>query len=209
MIPDRSTVALALVVAALTMAPSPALGQRGDGSSGAALGGAALGAMSGSMLALAGGLGACNRTLDPTRCSRITTLTGAAIGLSAGVVIGLRNESGLDDRLENSGMGAAVGAVAGIVLKEFVYEYGWPDVAATSVLGLAIGASAEGAGLGFAAGTVTGLLLWRLHPSVGPAGAVMWALAGLAVGGLGDWVADDVGGDSVMTAIPLYFSVRR
>ena len=53
-----------------------------------------------------------------------------------------------------------------------VQHYGWPDVAAASAVGLAVGASIEGAGIGLAVGAVTGLLLWQLHPSVGPGGAV-------------------------------------
>ena len=166
------------------------------------------GATSGAMLALLGGLEGCNRTLDPSRCSRITTATGAAIGLIAGAFIGSDDESGLDDRLENAALGATVGAVVGLALKKVVRQYDWPDVAAASVVGLAIGASAEGAGLGFAAGATTGFLLWRLHPKVGPAGVVGWALAGLALGGLGDWVADAVEGGSDAAAIPLSFSVR-
>ncbi len=203
----RSTVALAIVTGVTMLAPSSAHGQNGGGSTAAAFGGAALGATSGSMLALLGGLEGCNRTLRPSRCSRITTVTGAAIGLAAGAVIGSRNESGLDDRLENAALGAALGAGVGLGLKKFVQQYEWPDVAAASLLGLAIGASAEGSGLGLAAGAATGFLLWRLHPSEGPAGVLVWALAGLAVGGLGDWVADAVEGGSGTSAIPLFFSV--
>ena len=74
----------------------------------------------------------------------------------------------LDDRLENAAVGAAVGAVVGLGLKKFIRQYEWSDVAAASVLGLSVGASAKGSGLGFAAGSVVGLLLWRFHPSVGP-----------------------------------------
>ena len=189
-------------------APYGALGQNGEGSTGRAIGGAALGAASGSMLALTGGLVGCNRTLRPSRCSRITTVAGAAIGLTAGAAIGWRNDSGLDDRLESAAFGVAAGVVAGVGLKYFIRQYEWSDVAAASVLGLSVGASAKGSGLGFAAGSVVGLLLWRLHPSVGPGGAVAWALAGMAVGGLGDWVADAVQGGSEQSGIPLGFSVR-
>ena len=192
----------------LTSTPGSALGQNNEGSTGAAFAGAALGATSGAMLGLLGGLEGCNRTLRPSRCSRITTATGAAIGLTAGAFIGSRNKSELDDRLENAAVGAAVGAVVGLGLKKFIRQYEWPDVAAASLLGLAIGASAEGSGLGLAAGAATGLLLWRLHPSVGPGGAVAWALAGMAVGGLGDWVADAVQGGSEQSGIPLGFNVR-
>ncbi len=159
------------------------------------------------MLALLGGLEVCNRTLRPSRCSRFTTATGAVIGLTAGAVIGYEGDSELNDRTKNAVVGTAIGALAGVVLKEVVRQYDWPDVAATSVVGLAIGASAEGAGLGFAAGAATGFLLWRLHPSVGPAGVVVWALAGLAVGGLADWVVDAGRAGSRTSAIPLGFSV--
>ncbi len=166
-----------------------------------------MGAASGSVLALTGGLVGCNRTLRPTRCSRITSAAGAAVGLTAGAAIGW-SDSGLDDRLENAAWGAAAGAAVGFGLKHFNRQYEWSDVASASVLGMAIGASAKGSGLGFAAGAATGLLLWGLHPSVGPGGAVGWALAGMAVGGLADWVADAVQGDPESSAIPVGFSIR-
>ena len=203
----RSATALAILAGAMISAPCSALGQNDDGSTVGAVGGAALGAASGSVLALMGGLVGCNRTLRPTRCSRITTAAGAAIGLTAGAAIGWRNDPVLDDRLQSAALGAAVGAAVGWGLKKFIRQYEWSDVAAASVLGLAIGASAKGSGLGFAAGGAVGFLLWHLHPSVGPGGAVAWALAGMAVGGLGDWVADAVQGDSEPSGIPVSFSV--
>ena len=204
----RSAAALAIVTGLMTWAPGRALAQNDEGSAGRAIGGAALGAASGSMLALTGGLVGCNRTLRPSRCSRITTVAGAAIGLTAGAAIGWRNDSGLDDRLESAAWGAAVGALVGLGLKKFIRQYEWIDVAAASVLGLAVGASAQGSGFGFAVGGATGLLLWRFHPTVGPGGAVAWALGGMAVGGLADWVVDAVrGGGSEPGGMPLSFSV--
>ncbi len=196
-----------LVVGTVTLAPFGAVAQ--SGSSGRAVAGAALGAVSGSMLALSGGLGGCNRTLNPTRCSRITTATGAVIGLAAGAVVGMENSSALDDRLENAALGTLLGAVGGVALKLGVQHYGWPDVAAASAVGLAVGASIKGASIGLAAGVATGLLLWRFHPSVGPGGAVAWGLAGMAVGGLADWVADAVQGGSDISGIPIQFSIVR
>jgi len=159
------------------------------------------------MLALTGGLGACNRTLYPSRCSRITTVTGAVVGLVAGAVIGWENRSALDDRFQNAAIGTALGAAGGVALKLGLQHYGWPDVAATSAVGLAVGASVKGASIGLAAGATTGLLLWRLHPSVGPGGAVAWGLAGMAVGGLADWVAGAVQGGSDINGIPMQFSI--
>ena len=188
-------------------APCSVLGQNDEGSTGRAIGGAALGATSGSVLALLGGLGGCNRTLRPTRCSRITTAAGGAIGLTAGAVIGW-NDSGLDDRLKGAGVGAAIGAGVGWGLKQFMRHYEWSDVATASVLGFAVGASAKGSALGFAVGSATGFLLWQLHPSVGPGGAVAWALAGVAVGGLADWVADAAQGNSETSGMPVSFTVR-
>ena len=88
-------VALAVLVGVMISAPSGAHGQNDEGSTSGAIGGAALGATSGSALALMGGLVGCNRTLRPSRCSRITTAAGAAIGLTAGTAIGWRNDSGL------------------------------------------------------------------------------------------------------------------
>ena len=201
------SLALALVLGAAILPWHPAMGQSGEGSAGSALGGAALGAMSGSMLALTGGLGGCNRTLSPSRCSRITTATGAALGLTAGAFIGWNDGSQLDERLENAGLGMAVGALAGLALRGTIQHYGWPDVAAASVVGMAIGASGKGAGLGFAVGAATGLALWKFHPSVGPAGAVAWTLAGVGLGGMSDWVAGAVEGRSDTGAVPLHFSI--
>ena len=188
-------------------APPGALAQSGNGSTGAALGGAALGAVSGSMLALTGGLGACNRTLYPSRCSRITTVTGAVVGLVAGAVIGWENRSALDDRFQNAAIGTALGAAGGVALKLGLQHYGWPDVAAASAVGLAVGASPKGASIGFGVGAVTGFLLWRLHPSVGLGGAVAWGLGGMAVGGLADWVIDAARGGPDTGAIPIQFSI--
>ncbi len=196
-----------LVAGAAVLAPSGALAQNGQGSTGAALGGAALGAVSGSMLALSGGLGGCNRTLRPSRCSRITATAGAVIGLAAGAVIGWENRSDLDSRLKNAAFGTAVGAAGGVALKLGLQHYGWPDVAATSLVGLAVGASVKGASIGLAAGAAAGLVLWRFHPSVGPGGAVAWGLAGMAAGGLADWVAEALEGSSDTSAIPVQFSI--
>lgn len=159
------------------------------------------------MLALSGGLVGCNRTLYPSRCSRITTAAGAIVGLAAGAVIGRENSSRLNDRLENAAYGTLVGAAGGLALKLGLQHYGWPDVAAASAVGMAVGASVKGASIGFAAGAVTGFLLWRLHPSVGVGGAVAWAFAGMAVGGLTDWVLDAAEGGSDISGIPLGFSI--
>lgn len=196
-----------MVILTLMACPSRAISQDDEGSTGGAIGGAALGAASGSVVALLGGLGGCNRTLRPTRCSRITASAGAAIGLTSGAVIGWRGDSSLDDRLENAALGTAVGAALGLGLRKFIRQYEWSDVGSASVLGFAIGASATGSAAGFLVGSATGLLLWQLHPSVGPGGAVAFGLAGLAIGGLGDWVVDAVRGGSGSAAIPLSFSV--
>ncbi len=196
-----------LVVGTLMLAASGALAQSGNESTGAAFGGAVLGAVSGSVLALSGGLGGCNRTLYPSRCSRITTATGAVIGLVAGAVIGSNNPSDLDDRFRNAAWGTAVGAAGGIALKLGLQHYGWPDVAAASAVGLAFGASVKGSSIGLAVGATTGLLLWRFHPRVGPGGAAAWGLAGMGMGGLADWVADALQGGSDINGIPMQFSV--
>ena len=198
---------LAAVIATAMSIPCGVFGQGDGGSTAAAVGGAALGGAAGSMLGLLGGLEGCNRTHRPSRCSRITTADGAAIGLTAGAAIGWKDASGIDDRLEDAAWGAAVGAVVGLGLRKFIRQYEWSDVASATVLGAAIGASAKGSGLGFAAGSAIGLLLWQLDPSVGPGGAVAWALAGLAVGGLGYWVADAVQNGPEPSGIPLSFSV--
>jgi len=128
------------------------------------------------------------------------------IGLTAGAVIGWQNSSNLENRFKTAAFGTAVGAAGGIALKLGIQHFGWPDVAATSIVGLAFGAAVKGASIGFAAGAATGLLLWRFHPSVGPGGAVAWGLAGMGMGGLVDWVAGAVEGDPDTSAIPIQFS---
>ncbi len=90
-------------------------------------------------------------------------------------------------RLEHAGVGALIGAVAGLALRRGVRQYDWPDVAAMSVLGGAIGASARGAGLGAGIGAATGAVVWKAFPKAGLRDVFLFTLGGAVLGGLYDW----------------------
>jgi len=174
------------IVGALLFTPGFVASQEGDGADVAV--GAVLGAYSGSLLGLMGGLEPCNRTLRGARCARVSAAVGGAIGVVSGSLVGSRAPGGLDDRLQGAAVGSVVGAVIGYGLKVGVRQYDWPDVGATAALGAAVGSAPEGAGLGFAIGAAVGSLLWLTVPDIGAPDAVALGLAGLALGGLADWV---------------------
>ncbi len=186
-------------------APCLALAQVPEGSTGAALGGAALGAFSGSALGLVGSLEPCNRSMRGTRCARMTTALGGAVGLVSGAVLGSRSTGALDDRVRGSATGAVVGALVGFGLKVGVRQYDWPDVAAGAVVGAALGAAPKGAGLGFVAGTAVGGLLWLSGTGYDLPDMIGLSLIGAAVGGLANWVigAARADGEGITLTIPL------
>jgi len=115
------------------------------------------------------------------------TALGGAGGLVAGSLVGHADEDELRRRLRSAGYGTLIGAGVGLVMREAVRQYGWPDVLASAALGAAVGASAVGAGLGFAAGAATGALLWQGLGLIDASEAVALGLGGLAVGGLVGW----------------------
>lgn len=184
---------LAVLSCLVLSAPSPCRAQS-EGSAGAVLLGAALGAYSGAGLGLVGSLVPCDRSLAGRTCVRIVTGLGAAGGLVAGALVGHADEDELRRHARSSAYGALIGTAAGLVLRKAVRQYGWPDVLASTALGAAVGASAAGAGLGLAAGATTGLLLWQGLGAIDASEAVTLAVGGLAVGGLVGWAISTGGG---------------
>lgn len=112
---------------------------------------------------------------------------GGLAGGIAGGLLGDADSGKVDDALRASGYGALAGAVVGLVARELVYYYGWPDVAAFAALGGAIGPVAPAAALGFAVGGGLGFGLALIVPSIELTDVAALSGVGLAVGGLAAW----------------------
>ena len=182
-------VGAALAAALALMIRSPDLSaQDGDGSMGAAIGGAALGAYSGTALGLLGGFGPCNRTLTGVRCTRIAAAFGGVVGMAAGIRMGSEDSESLRGRFRGAGYGAVAGGLLGYGLSLGVRQYGWYDVGTFMAVGAGIGASPAGVGVGFGAGAAVGVLSWLVIPRFKLGDAVAVSLVGSAVGGLAGWV---------------------
>lgn len=187
-----------------------ALAQETTGSAGAAIGGAALGAASGTMLGLTASLIPCSKTLSQLTCSRASTLSAGLIGLGSGTLVGAWDSGRLGSAAKGAAIGFGAGAAVGFVLKEVVRQYGWLDVLSTGAIGMSIGAQPEGAALGLGAGLFVGSVLWLAIPSYGLPDLAAAGLIGMAAGGLAAWVVDAVeanssGGSGV--TIPFSFRI--
>ena len=199
---------MALAIVGVGSVAPTALAAQSEEDAAAALGGAAVGAYSGAILELIGGLSPCNRTIRGTRCVRAATVLGGLVGSTSGAVLSYHAPDALDDRLHGAGLGALVGAAFGYGLKVGIRQYDWPDVSAAAAVGAALGASPVGAGIGFGVGLTVGSVLWLAVPGRGMPEAATLSLAGLAIGGLVDWVlsAATAGGGSGPLVIP--FQIR-
>lgn len=181
--------------------------QESEGSTAAAVGGAALGLYSGSVLGLTGSLVPCSQRTRGLLCTRLSAVMGGLVGGISGGVIGANDTDLARHHARNAGIGALAGSLTGALLKKFVRHYGFLDAGAGVMLGAAIGAAPKGAGLGFASGAVVGTVLWQLVPSFEVADAASLGLGGLALGGLASWVASAVqsseNGPRVVLTVPL------
>jgi len=102
-----------LILLALPLCASRSVAQEPGGSISAALGGAALGAFSGTVFGLLGGVGTCNRTLSGSSCPRVAAAVGAGTGVVAGAWMGAEDSGSLNARWRGAGYGAAVGTLVG------------------------------------------------------------------------------------------------
>ena len=152
------------------------------------IGGALLGASSGTILGLLGGSAVCSRTLFGSTCPRVSAALGGAVGGVSGAVLGDRDAGVLDDRWRGAGYGALAGGVVGFGLSRVARQYGWKDVGAFVAVGGAIGAAPAGVGIGFGIGAAVGAIGVLAIPKMKIGDAVALSLAGMAVGGLADWV---------------------
>lgn len=178
---------VALLLLLLAMGAPRLEAQLAEASTASTAAGLALGAYSGVILGAVGTMMPCNRTLPGGRCTASGASAGGAIGVAMGGLIGAQNHDDLIERVEEAGLGAAIGSVVGLGLMVGVRQYGWTDVAATAAVGSAIGAAPRGAAIGAGVGLVTGTLVWLVVPRAGLPEMLMVTLAGVAVGGMVDW----------------------
>ena len=159
-----------------------------DGSTWAAVGGAALGAYSGTVLGTVGSLMPCTRTYEGPACVRPAAIGGGLIGGLSGAALGAVDASRVGDAFVAGVIGATVGGAALLAVQPFLERWSWGDVGAGAVIGGAVAASGPGAAIGFGAGAIIGVATWQLFPSVKLPDAVSVTLFGLAAGGIGGWV---------------------
>jgi hypothetical protein len=159
-----------------------------DGSTWAAVGGAALGAYSGTVLGALGSLIPCTRTYEGPACVRPAAIGGGIIGGLGGATIGAVDASLIENSVVAGVIGASVGGAALLAVQPFLERWSWGDVGAGAVIGGAVAASGPGAAIGFGAGAIVGVATWQLIPSVKLPDAVAVTLFGLAAGGIGGWV---------------------
>jgi len=158
-----------------------------EGSTGAAVAGAALGGFSGVMLGTLGSIIPCSQTYAGASCVRVAAIAGGTIGFAGGIYLGAGSNDAIERAARGAGFGLLFGSATGIGMKLFLPRFGWADVAATGLIGASIGASARGAALGLAAGTVIGFGMFALDDRFGLPNAVSIGLMGAAVGGIGSW----------------------
>jgi len=159
-----------------------------EGSTWAAVGGAALGAYSGTVLGTLGSLIPCTRTYEGPACVRPAAIGGGIIGGLSGATLGAVDASRVGDAFVAGAIGATVGGAALLAVQPFLERWSWGDVAAGAVIGGAVAASGPGAAIGFGAGAIVGVATWQLIPSVKLPDALAVTLFGLAAGGIGGWV---------------------
>jgi hypothetical protein len=159
-----------------------------DGSTWAAVGGAALGAYSGTVLGALGSLIPCTRTYEGPACVRPAAIGGGIIGGLGGATIGAVDASLIENSFVAGVIGASVGGAALLAVQPFLERWSWGDVGAGAVIGGAVAASGPGAAIGFGAGAIVGVATWQLIPGVKLPDAVAVTLFGLAAGGIGGWV---------------------
>ena len=159
-----------------------------DGSTWAAVGGAALGAYSGTVLGALGSLIPCTRTYEGPACVRPAAIGGGIIGGLGGATIGAIDASLIGNSFVAGVIGASVGGAALLAVQPFLERWSWGDVGAGAVIGGAVAASGPGAAIGFGAGAIVGVATWQLIPSEKHPDALAVTLFGLAAGGIGGWV---------------------
>ena len=163
-------------------------GSDADGSTWAAVGGAALGTYSGTVLGTVGSLIPCTRTYEGPACVRPAAIAGGLIGGISGASLGAADAGRVEDYFVAGAIGATVGAAAMLAIQPLLERWSWADVGAGALVGGAVASSGTGAAIGFGAGAVIGVAAWQLVPAMKLPDAAAVTLFGLAAGGIGGWV---------------------
>ena len=188
--------------------PTSLQAQEWENSGSDPIGGAVLGAASGTISGLLGGVAVCNRTLLGPICPRVSAALGGAIGGVSGAVLGDRNGGLLDDRWRGAGYGVLAGGLVGFGLSRVTRQYGWADVGAFAAVGGAIGASPAGAGIGFGIGALLGAVGVLTIPEMKLGDAVALSVAGLAAGGLAGWVVGARNARKTLSSLVIPLEIR-
>jgi hypothetical protein len=185
-------------------APARAPAQESSGSTAAALAGGALGLASGATLGAVGSIIPCSQTGPGPTCVRWSAIGGGAIGLTGGAMLGAGDSDRLGDAAIGAGIGFAVGALGGMLLKSQAERFGWQDVAAVGLFGGAIGSAPRGSAIGLLGGSAAGLVTWALLDDFKGPDLLGAALAGLAIGGIAEWL---IRGIDAQSEDEFYFTV--
>jgi hypothetical protein len=178
--------------------------QESNGSTGAAIAGAALGAYSGAMVATVGAIVPCTQTYWGDKCVRWSAVGGGLIGVVSGAVIGANDSDHIERSARGAAIGFGVGFVAGAVLKPIAQRVGWQDVAAVGLMGGAMGAAPKGAVIGLGVGAAVGFTLMQTVEGFNMPDFVGAAVGGAAIGVLTDWIVSAIqtGGSDAATPTP-------
>lgn len=161
------------------------------------------------MLGLTASLVPCTKTVWQLSCARWATASTGVIGLASGTLVGAWDSERLGSSAKGAAIGFGAGAAIGLVLKEVVRQYGWPDVLSIGAVGLAVGAQPEGAALGLGGGLFVGSILWLTVPSYELSDLAAAGLIGMAAGGLTAWILDAVhANESGDGGVTIPFSLR-
>lgn len=192
----------------LTWAPAPILAQESDGSTAAAVAGGALGLASGAALGAVGSMIPCSQTRAGPACVRWSAIGGGTVGMTGGILLGAGDSDGLGDAALGAGIGFAVGALGGMLIRTKAERFGWQDVAAVGLFGGAIGSAPRGSAIGLLGGSAVGFLAWAIWDDFKGPDLFGTALAGLAIGGLAEWLvrgldAESAGEDELRFTVPM------
>lgn len=163
-----------------------------QGSSSAAVGGAALGLLSAATLASVGSLIPCERTYMGIGCVRLAGAVAGIAGLASGAAIGEADRVAIGEAYRNAGIGLLLGTAAGLAIHRTTPSFTVPDALTLGVVGASLAATGYGGVIGLGVGAMLGGAMALVLPDFGLPEAVSTALAGMAIGGLGAWVAGGV-----------------
>ncbi len=206
-----SLTSLCLATALLSM-PDLARGQASpdadsDGSAGAAVAGAALGALSAGSVAAAGAIVPCTQTAGP-KCVAWTAGLAASVGATSGLLIGASDAEDIETRFVSAAIGLGAGTLGGLIVRSVAQRFGPADVLSVAAIGAGVGAAPKGAAIGLGAGALVGFVLEWTVPGFETADWLGAALGGVAVGVVTDWVVGAIRAEDVEMELTVPLRVR-